>query len=93
MCARNGFIQAHGFSGRQLRPVRGAIDEGDIRGGAAEGGFGRYKGERVKVTFCIFSVSWLPVPETPEFPPGGLIKYYLIVYLSYLTLPYLYILS
>ena len=33
MCARNGFIQAHGFGGRpdgRLRPVRGAIDEGDI---------------------------------------------------------------
>ena len=39
MCARNGFIQAHGFGGRpagRLRPVRGAIDEGDI---------GRYEGE------------------------------------------------
>ena len=33
MCARNGFIQAHGFRGRpggRYRPVRGAIDEGDI---------------------------------------------------------------
>ena len=33
MCARNGFIQAHGFGGwpgGQFQPVRGAIDEGDI---------------------------------------------------------------
>ena len=33
MCARNGFIRAHDFGGRPddwLRPVRGAIDEGDI---------------------------------------------------------------
>ena len=39
MCARNGCIQAHGFCGRpggRFRPVRGAIDEGDI---------GRYEGE------------------------------------------------
>ena len=39
MCARNGFIQAHGFCGQpggRFRPVRGAIDEGDI---------GRYEGE------------------------------------------------
>ena len=39
MCARNGFIQAHGFGGPpvgRFRPVRGAIDEGDI---------GRYEGE------------------------------------------------
>ena len=39
MCARNGFIQAHGFGGRpggRFQTVKGAIDEGDI---------GRFKGE------------------------------------------------
>ena len=30
--------------------------------------------------FCIFSVYWLPAPETPEFPPRGVIKYVILSY-------------
>ena len=49
MCARNGFIQAHGFGGR-LRPgpVRGAIDEGNI---------GRKEGEPRKAVSAGISYS------------------------------------
>ena len=59
MCARNGFIQAHGFGGRpdgRLRPVRGAIGEGDI---------GRYEGKPRKAVSAGIRGKEL----TSSFPP------------------------
>ena len=65
MCARNGFIQAHGFGGRpdgRLRPVRGAIDEGDI---------GRYEGEpRKAVSAGIRGKELMTILFTNSDPDG-----------------------
>ena len=57
MCAITGFIQAHGVVGSQSARAISAGKRGDrrsrfraVRGGAAQGGYGRYKGERVKTS-------------------------------------------
>ena len=53
MCARNAFIQAHGFGGRPGSRFKGRSTKAVMAGsrGAAEGGFGRYKVEKVKPGF------------------------------------------